>query len=148
MAKDPSAALLHAATHRGPALIAATRRSPPLEQPSETDTDGCKQSSTDRGKHFCTQGRVGPNEGWEYEEGWSEASLGDNLQTEFPEPQTVVVKKDSSKRRGKPRTDEVVKEVWWGKKISANHPSQPQGFGIGEMLTGGHFRGRSDSRGG
>ena len=48
----------------------------------------------------------------------------------------MVVKKNLVKRQGKPGTDEVVKEVWWGKKISTDHPSQPQGFGIGEMLTG------------
>ena len=37
----------------------------------------------------------------------------------------------------------MVKERWWGKKISANHPSQPQGFGIGEMLTGGTSEGEA-----
>ena len=41
----------------------------------------------------------------------------------------------AGKRRGKPETDEGMKEVWWGEKISANHPSQAQGFGIGDMLT-------------
>ena len=70
-------------------------------------------------------------------------SLGDKLKTEFPKPQRVVVKKDFAKRRGKPGTDEVVKEVWWGKKISANNPSQPQGFGIGEMQTGGTSEGEA-----
>ena len=31
----------------------------------------------------------------------------------------------------------MVKEEWSGKKISANHPSQAQGLGIGDMLTAG-----------
>ena len=55
----------------------------------------------------------------------------------------MVIKKDLVKRQGKPGTDEVVKEVWWGKNISADHPSQPQGFGIGEMLTGGTSEGEA-----
>ena len=59
----------------------------------------------------------------------------------LPGPLPVVVQQDLVKRQGKPGTDEVVQEVWWGKKISTDHPSQPQGFGIGEMLTGGTSEG-------
>ena len=95
------------------------------------------------GIYFCSQGRDGLNNGWEYEEGWSEATLAGKLKTEFPNPQRVVVKSEFAKRREQPGTDEVVKEVWWGKKISANHPSQPQGFGIGEMLTAGTSEGEA-----
>ena len=36
----------------------SNQEEPPLEQPSETDTDGSKQSSTDMGVYFCSQGRV------------------------------------------------------------------------------------------
>ena len=30
-----------------------------------------------------------------------------------------------------------MKGVWWGEKISENHPSQAQGFEVGDMLTAG-----------
>ena len=92
---------------------------------------------------FCSQGRDGPNDRWEYEEGWSEGTLADKLKTGFPNPQRAVIKEEFANRRGQPGTDEVVKEVWWGKKISTNQPSQPHGFGIGEMLTGGTSEGEA-----
>ena len=87
--------------------------------------------------YYCSQGRDGSNDGWEYEEVWSERKIEERLKTKFPNPQRAVVKAEFTKRRGQPETDEVVKEVWWGKKISANHPSQTQGFGIEDMLTAG-----------
>ena len=43
----------------GTALI--EQEEPPLEQPSETDTDGYKRPSTGRGKCFYSQGIAGPN---------------------------------------------------------------------------------------
>ena len=86
----------------------------PLEQPSETDTDGSKQSSTDMDIYYCSKGRDGTNNGWEYEEGWSEGKLEEKLKTKFPNSQRAVVKAEFSKRRGQPETDEVAKEVWWG----------------------------------
>ena len=39
----------------------------------------------------------------------------------------------------------MVKEEWSGKKISVNHPSQAQGFGIGDMLTAGTLDGEVTS---
>ena len=110
---------------------------PPLEQPSETDTDGSKQSSTDMDIYYCSQGRDGSNNGWEYEEDWSEGKIKEKLEKKPPNPQIAVLKAEFAKRRGQPETDEVMIEVWWGKKISANHPSQAQEFGIGDMLTTG-----------
>ena len=49
----------------------SNQEEPPLEQLSETDTDGSEQSSTAMDTYFCTQGREGSNDGWEFEEGWS-----------------------------------------------------------------------------
>ena len=87
--------------------------------------------------YYCTQGREGSNDRWEYEDGWSEGKREEKLKKKFPNPQKAVVKAEFAKRRGLPKTDVVVKEVWWGEKISANHPSQAQGFGIGDTLTAG-----------
>ena len=55
--------------------------------------------------------------------------------TRCQKPQPVVVKAEFSSTWGHLSTDIVVKEEWSGKNISANHPSQAQGFGIGDMLT-------------
>ena len=90
------------------------------------------------------KGRAGPNNGWEYEEGWTEASLGEKLTTEIPKQEPKLgVQQDLVIRQGKPTTDEVVQEEWWGKQINTDHPSQPHGFGIGEMLTGGTSEGEA-----
>ena len=50
-------------------------------------------------------------------------------------PQPMLVKAEFARTRGQPGTDVVVEEEWLEKRISANHPSQAQGFGIVNMLT-------------
>ena len=49
-------------------------------------------------------------------------------------PQPVLVKAEFASTQGQPGTN-VVEEEWSEKRISADHPSQAQGFGIGNMLT-------------
>ena len=51
-------------------------------------------------------------------------------------PQPVLVKAEFARAQGQPGTT-VVDEEWSEKRISADHPSQAQGFGIGNVLTAG-----------
>ena len=55
-------------------------------------------------------------------------------------PQPVLVKAEFASTQGQPGTN-VVEEEWSEKRISADHPSQAQGFGIGNMLTAGTLDG-------
>ena len=61
--------------------------------------------------YYCTQGREGSNDRWEYEDGWSEGKREEKLKKKFPNPQKAVVKAEFAKRRGQPETDEVVKDI-------------------------------------
>ena len=91
--------------------------------------------------YYWSQGRDVSNYGWKYEKGWSKGKIKEKLEKKFPNPQRAVVKAEFAKRRGQLETDKVMKEVWWGENISANHPSQAQGFGIGDMMTAGTLDG-------
>ena len=64
---------------------------PPLEQPSATYTNGGEQFSNAKDNYFCTQGRTGNNDGWEFEEGWSEEMIKEKMTT-CQKPQPVLVK--------------------------------------------------------
>ena len=108
---------------------------PPLGQPSHTYTDGGEQTSSAKDtqdqmteNYFCTQGRTGSNDGWEFKEGWSKERITEKMATsQIPQP--VLVKAKFARAQGQPGT-RVVEEEWSEKWFSADHPSQARGLGL------------------
>ena len=72
----------------------------PLPQPSQThtaDTDppntfeDIQQPYKEDGKRYSIDGKLGGNEGWEFEQGWSENRITKHTNTTLP-PSPVLVK--------------------------------------------------------